>query len=252
MKKWTDEFISATLDGLPKDKYRDRANAELADHLLELAEELEAGGYSPEEAQARALELMGDPAELNPSFQEEWVRRASNWKYCLSALLKASVHATAASLLARWILVYPILIFGRGILFDVLQRSNPLPIILFTLVNFLPGLWFCARELHERFFLHPHRTALLLSGFLMLWLLDISFWVYPMLPNHILLTPFNIFALLIIIPVLFGQFPLVLLSMDSSSPAASRYLILSLSLCLLFALFFRPKHNKPFMLSDKT
>lgn len=251
MKKWTDDFLARCLDGLPKDKYRKRTESELTDHLLELCADLESGGYSPEEAQARALELMGDPEELNPSFREEWVRRASNWKYCLSALLKAAIHAMAANIFARWILLYPILVFGHGILFDGLESGHPLSVTLFTLVNFLPGLWFCARELHERFFLHPRRTVLVCLGFLTLWVLDISPWIYPMLPNHILLTPFNIFALFFIIPTFLGQLPLELLAMDNS-PAAVWYLILSFTLCLFFARFYRPKHNRPFMLSDKT
>jgi len=250
LKKWTDEFISRALDGLPKDKYRQRAQAELTDHLLELADELESGGYSPEEAQARAAALMGNPTELNPFFREAWVRRASNWTYCLSALLKAAIHATFANIFARWILIYPILTFGHGILFDGLESGNPLPTILFTLLNFLPGLWFCARELHERFFLHPRRTILAHLGFLMLWLLDLSPWIYPMLPHHILFTPFNIFAFFFIIPVFLGQLPLELLAMDNS-PAAVWYLILSFTLCLLFALFYRPKSSKPFLLGDK-
>ena len=93
MKKWTDDFLTHALDGLPKDKYRARAKAELTDHLLELCADLESGGYSPEEAQTRALEFMGDPVELNPSFREAWVRRASNWKYCLVSFLKAGLDA---------------------------------------------------------------------------------------------------------------------------------------------------------------
>lgn len=248
---WTRDFISRALEGIPKDKYRQRVQKELTDHLLELADELESGGYSPEEAQSRALELMGDPDELNPSFRELWVLWAGNWKYCLFALLKAAVHATFANVFARWVLVYPMLVFGHGILFDGLESGNPLPITLFTLVNFLPGLWFCARELHERFFLHPRRAVLIGIGFLTLWVLDISPWIYGLLPNHILFTPFNIFALLFIIPVFLGQFPLEMLAMDSS-PAAICYLILSFLLCLLFAFFYRPKYNKPFLLSDKT
>ena len=247
---WTTEFISHALDGIPKDKYLQRTKAELTDHLMELASDLESGGYSPKEAQARALELMGDPAQLNPSFREEWVRRASNWKYCLSALLKAAIHATAANIFTRWILLYPLLIFGHGVLFDVLENGNPLSVSLFTLVNFLPGLWFCARELHERFFLHPRHTVLMCIGFLSLWILDVSPWIYSLLPNHILFTPFNIFALLFILPVFFGQLPLEMLAMDAS-PSAVWYLVLSFTLCLLFALFYRPKSNKPFMLSDK-
>jgi len=35
------EFIDLALNGLPKDKYRRRIQAELTDHLLESADELE-------------------------------------------------------------------------------------------------------------------------------------------------------------------------------------------------------------------
>ena len=248
---WTNEFTSRALDGLPKDKYRQRVQAELTDHLLELADELEAGGYVPEEAQARALELMGDPTQLNPSFQERWVLWASNWKYFLSSLLKTAIHSALVNTLVRWIMLMPIVLMGRGILFDWLEAGHLMPVIAFTLINFLPGLLFSVRELHERFAIHPRRTILLFFGLLMVWALDASPWIYPLLPNHVLLTPLNIFAVVFIVPVLIGQFPLELLAMKSS-PVAYYYLLLSFLLSILFALFYRPKSSKPFLLSDKT
>ena len=194
---------------------------------------------------------MGTPEKLNPSFRERWVLWASNRKYFLSSLLKATIHSALVNMLVRWIILMPTVLMGRGILFDWLESGHLAPVVAFTLINFLPGLLFSTRELHERFAIHPRRTALLFFGLLMVWALDASPWIYPLLPNHILLTPLNIFAVVFIVPVFIGQFPLELLAMKSS-PVAYFYLILSFLLCILFALFYRPKNRKPFLLSDKT
>lgn len=247
---WTRDFISRALEGIPKDKYRKRMKAELEDHLIALARDLEDNGTAPEQAREQAVALMGAPEDLNVSFREVWLTRANNWKYCLASLLKPAVHAVLVNILARWVLIMPIVLTGRGLLFDYLESGSLLPVVLFTLVNFLPGLWFCGRELHERFAIHPRRKLFLFIGFALAWLLDIFPWVYSLLPNSIIFTPLNIFALVIIIPSFLGQIPLELLAMRSS-PAAYQYLCLSVLLSLLFALFYRPKGDRPFLLGDK-
>ena len=57
------------------------------------------------------------------------------------------------------------------------------------------------------------------------------------------------------IPFFLGQFPMLILTWSTSYTAQSAfhtYNFSTLFLCVLFALLYRPKSNKPFMLSDKT
>lgn len=247
---WTTEFIDLALNGLPKDKYRKRIQAELTDHLLELETELETSGLAPEAAQARALELMGDPSELNPAFRESWGRRASSWKYCLGALCKAAIHTVLVNSLTRWLVCMPILLAASRQLFEFLRSVFPFSIFLFSLVNFLPGLWFCARELSERFAIHPHRQKLLLCGLVMAWFFESLPFLSTIIHSSVVLT---FLGSIIILPMLLGQFPLAILSWASSNVNfdASVYFLFTLILSVLFALFYRPKSSKPFLLSDK-
>lgn len=231
MKKWTDVYISQCLDGLPKDKYRQRAQAELTDHLLELCADLESGGYSPEEAQARAVKLMGSPAELNVSFRAEWVHRANGWKFILRNSFSMSLYTYAFNLLVRWFLIMPFLLFGKRALFDFLESDNPIPFILFSILNFLPGAWFTTREWYKSLALHPRRKRLLLLG-----ILSACFWeIGPFLG-----TGAAFFFLLFLPVVIAGHFPLLLLTVEASFYLV-RYAVTILLVAVSFALLYSPR-----------
>ncbi len=232
---WTDDFLKACLNGLPRDKYRDRARAELNDHLLNLAQDLEDSGLSPKEAQARALTLMGAPGELNGSFRAEWVRRASHWKYGLVSLFKGALHCVLVNVLVRWMLVMPVTIFGRGILIGWIEDGGLLPIVAFTLGNVALGLWFTAHEMGERFLLHPRRGGFIFFGCLLAWLWDVS----PFLINESMGFPGDI-CTIFAIPVFLGQLPLLLLFQSSN-----RYVISYFGLSLLSALAFGVFYRRP-------
>ncbi len=177
MTKWTDDFLSSCLDGLPRDKYRDRARAELNDHLLNLAQDLEDSGLSPEEAQARALTLMGDPGELNGSFRAEWVRRASHWKYSAAGLLRGVLCGYGVNALSRAMCIIPLSILNW-------QRSVPLSAAIFLCGTF-PGLWLISRTLQTRFYIHPRCRGFILLGCLTHVLLDAFFCFLPSLLSHV-------------------------------------------------------------------
>lgn len=82
MSDWKQEFLSQVLADIPPEYparwYRDRLAGELSGHLDALAADLEAGGASPEEARALALEKMGDYEELRRKFRDEFRRREAN------------------------------------------------------------------------------------------------------------------------------------------------------------------------------
>ena len=61
---WMKNFVSQCVASITDPTYRRRLEGELADHLEELAANLEQSGLRPYEARERALEEMGDPKEL--------------------------------------------------------------------------------------------------------------------------------------------------------------------------------------------
>jgi len=199
LKKWTDEFISRALDGIPKDKYRQRAQTELTDHLLALADELEAGGYSPEEAQNRALELMGKPEELAQQYLDAWKKYACSLKYIFPRLKEGVIQLFATCFLCR--MLYPLLavvVFNPlfdddsslyRLLFDLICFIDNHIYVFYVLITFLPSLLRYMYVLNHSFALHPHRNRILGISLLSGWtlhciplyplLLSISFWHEP-------------------------------------------------------------------------
>lgn len=78
---WMDTYIRLCLARVPHSGFRRRAAAELADHLELLAADLEAGGLSPQQARAAALERMGDPQVLARNYEAVWQHRARSPRY---------------------------------------------------------------------------------------------------------------------------------------------------------------------------
>ena len=226
MKKWTDDFLSQCLDGLPKDKYRKRAQDELTDHLLELASDLESGGYSPEEVQTRALELMGNPEELNPAFRAEWVRRASRIGYCLGRMFRWAFYGLLMNAWIRGMIFLPSILFSR--FFESLIFPFSLTVFLFRIICFLPGLWFAVHNVQKDFSLFPrHRKCLLsFAAPFVVWLLDLS----PVLLTF-LIPPLDDVSFFL---VFFAYIPLIVLD----GKFFKSYLITQAVLCVMISFFY--------------
>ena len=62
---WVKNFVSQCVASITDPTYRRRLEGELADHLEELAANLEESGLSPDEARERALEEMAKYKEVN-------------------------------------------------------------------------------------------------------------------------------------------------------------------------------------------
>ncbi len=90
---WAEDYIEQCLLYIPKSKYRNRLQSELADHLTQLAADLEGVGYAPEEARAEALRQMGEAATLNERYCGEWLRRPERVRYDLLRLLSGFLLA---------------------------------------------------------------------------------------------------------------------------------------------------------------
>lgn len=241
MKKWTDSFLEQCLDGLPKDEYRKRTQAELTDHLMELYNDLESGGYSPEEAQARAVELMGEPEDLNKVFRAEWVRRASRWSPCLKLSLKWAFYGLLFNILSRFFVLIPLLSPLGNHFRDMTYRSPYLtpPVIILSLACFLPGLWFAVQNACREFSLLPYRHQKR-----MVYPTVLFTWVWDMVP--LLLTfifpPIDdlsfFFVVCMHLPFLLENYSFL------------GYLWTITVLCPIFALLYRPRRTSGGELRD--
>ncbi len=81
MKPWMEDFIHLCLAKIPDLLYRKRLTAELSDHLASLSEDLEAEGLPAGQAQALALERMGDPEVLSAAYLAQWRQRMNTPRY---------------------------------------------------------------------------------------------------------------------------------------------------------------------------
>ena len=85
---WAEDYIGQCLLYIPKSKYRNRLQSELADHLTQLAADLEGAGYAPEEARAEALRQMGEAAALN-----ERVKTAMENAIALDEIVRVTLNS---------------------------------------------------------------------------------------------------------------------------------------------------------------
>lgn len=140
-------------------------------------------------------------------------------------------HTYAVNILCRWFILMPPLLLGKGILFEWMEADGPFPFLIFSVINFFPGVWFSARELNDSFAIHPRCGAMVLTGLLFAWFLEIS----PFLGG------FFAIPLVLIMPLIFaGHFPLILLAWESQFHL-SLYALIMFLVCMIFALFYRQK-----------
>lgn len=121
MKPWMEDFIRLCLAKIPDLPYRRRLAGELTDHLDSLSADLEAGGLTAQQAQALALERMGDPEVLSAAYLAQWRQRMNTPRYRLPRLL----------FLLSFV-CYAVLMFGLGVLY-IANTSN--------FGTTLPGYW---------------------------------------------------------------------------------------------------------------
>ena len=97
-------------------KERQEVSWELQCHLQDHADALEAAGYSPEQAQAHALEAMGDPQEVGSALDREF---PLGW-----LMLSRSALALVLTGAALLVLLLPSQIYGC--VNSLIARSDPL------------------------------------------------------------------------------------------------------------------------------
>lgn len=167
MKPWMEDFIRLCLSKILDLPYR-RLAGELADHLASLSADLEAGGLTAGQAQALALERMGDPEVLSRQLYSRWRQHVRSPRYVLSQL------ALACCIIGLSVLLIDLTLGAAGLTHDAApglpMEGNPVltgavGILLFLFPFSLGTFW-----LTSRFQGHASPRRLVLLGLLLAWL----------------------------------------------------------------------------------
>ena len=168
MKPWMEPFIRPCLARIPDRLYRKRLTAELADHLESLSADLKAEELSVQQAQALALERMGNPEELSRQLYGRWHQHVRSPRYVLGQLALACWMMGLAFLLAFFLLGV------AGFTYDAApgwsMQGNPAVTAAAGGTIFLIPFSFGAFWLARQFQGHPHPRALVFAGLLLAWL----------------------------------------------------------------------------------
>lgn len=168
MNTWMKEFISQCLTCVPSSAYRRRLEQELEDHLSALACFLEKEGLSSSQAQASALEHMGDPRSLSAAYLDQWRRHICTPRYVLKQL-------GAGCLVMGLAYLGILLTLGlTGITYDAAPglslAGSPLLTAGMGCLLFLLPFSLGAVSLKQRFRGHPRPGVMILAGLLLAWL----------------------------------------------------------------------------------
>ena len=163
MKPWMEEFIRQCLAKIPDLLYRNRLTAELSDHLASLSADLEADGLTAGQAQALALERMGDPEALSRQLYSRWRQHVRSPRYVLSQL------ALACCIIGLSVLLIHLALGAAGLTHDAApglpMEGNP------ALTGAVGVLFFLSPfSLTRRFQGHASPRRLVLLGLLLAWL----------------------------------------------------------------------------------
>ena len=190
MLNWTKGFLDRCLEEIPAGNYRSRLHAELEDHLVSLAADLESAGFDRQGAQAAALERMGDPASLNRGYRMAWARHPERALWMLKRMVWGCLLAGICYLLAAGILG------ALGYTYDqvYLDRTS-LPMIghpdrctVFGAATYLAGALAETGFLRRLFRRERHRRIWVTLGLLLAWtfektaILLLSAAIYDMSP----------------------------------------------------------------------
>lgn len=173
MTDWTSDFLNRSLKGIPDGPYRQRMEQELHDHLLSLTQTMEAGGHSSQEAQELTLARMGDPKEINRTYQEDWQRwQARTPRYCVDQFVLTFLKMLGV--LCFFGLVSGLLGITADVTFAYRRSFSMVGHPIFTFVYgallFLLPFSYGAYTLSQGLRWHPQRRALTCIGLVAAWL----------------------------------------------------------------------------------
>ena len=168
------EYLELCLAEVPSSDYRRRLDAELGEHLADLADGFLAMGYGEEEARSRAMEKLGQPEALREEFRLAWLRQPERRRRDLLHIVNGCFLAGLGCFLALGVLTslgftYDQVFPGRRC-FPIL--GNPRWRLVFGLVLFagetLPNLGYLLFSFRRS----PRRHSCVTLGLLLAWGLE--------------------------------------------------------------------------------
>lgn len=170
MNDWKNEFLTQVMEDVPAGRYRDRLAGELSGHLDELAQTLETGGASPEEARALALEKMGDQEELRRKFRDEFRRREANDPFHCVGVLFLGCFITFVFCIFLGLTGTAVIDTLNYILRYILPTASFIELGGFTYILFALPPVVGAAYLGRAFRHHKHPRHMVTLGLLLSWL----------------------------------------------------------------------------------
>lgn len=181
MKLWMKPFIAQCVAAIPDPFYRRRLEGELADHLEELAANLEQSGLTHDAARERALEEMGDPQTLREEYRQAWLRQSQSPRSMLRTMAAGWCWMAGGYLLAVCLLALVGFHYDSGA-YPI--QGHPERLALYGATLFLISGFAGALRLGKGFLPCRRRVELVTGGLLAGWLAEkgavmaLSSWIY--------------------------------------------------------------------------
>lgn len=178
---WMKNFVSQCVASITDPAYRRRLEGELADHLEELAANLEESGLRPDEARERALEEMGDPKELREAYRQAWLRHSQSLRSVLQTMTAGWCWMAGGYVLTMFLLGLAGFRYDSGA-YPI--QGHPGRLFAYGGLLFLIPFFTGAQRLSRGFPPSRHRVKLVTAGLLAGWLAEkgavmvLSGWIY--------------------------------------------------------------------------
>ena len=181
MKPWMKKYVSQCVTSIDDPAYRRRLEGELADHLEELAADLERSGLTPDAAQKRALEKMGEPKELREAYRRAWLAYSQSPRGILRTMAAGWCWMAGIYVLAVFVLGLVGFRYDSGA-YPI--QGHPGRLFVYGGLLFLIPFFTGALRLSRGFPPGRHRVKLVTAGLLAGWLTEkgtvivLSSWIY--------------------------------------------------------------------------
>lgn len=181
MKPWMKKFVSQCVTSIADPAYRRRLERELADHLEELAADLEHSGLTPDAAQKRALEEMGNPQTLREAYRRAWLAQSQSPRGILRTMAAGWCWMAGSYIFSAFLLGLVGFRYDSGA-YPI--QGHPGRLLVYGGVLFLIPLVAGALRLDRSFSPSRHRGTLVTMGLLAGWLTEkgsvmvLSSWIY--------------------------------------------------------------------------
>lgn len=178
---WMKNFVSQCVASITDPTYRRRLEGELADHLEELAVNLEQSGLRPDEARERAVEEMGDPKELREAYRQAWLRHSQSLRSVLQTMTAGWCWMAGGYVLTMFLLGLAGFRYDSGA-YPI--QGHPGRLFVYGGLLFLIPFFTGALRLSRGFPPSRHRVKLVTAGLLAGWLAEkgavmvLSGWIY--------------------------------------------------------------------------